>query len=76
MTYTVNGILGPEVRCEPGEVVYPLDCERHPVHHWCGTCQGYYGVPHTGIHEGPNAHPNIMGSRECVCRICKNYRGE
>jgi hypothetical protein len=32
MTKIVNGLLGPERRCEPGETDYPADCERHAEH--------------------------------------------
>lgn len=78
MTYLVNGPSGPEIRCEPGETTYPTNCERHSEHHWCNTCEGYYGVPHDGgIHEGPFAHPNQFSDfRQCACRKCKDLVAE
>ena len=78
MTYVTNNpIFGWEVRCEPGETEYPADCERHSEHYWCETCQGFYGVPHDGgMHDGPNAHPNHWSVRDCVCRMCINWRIE
>ena len=74
MTYLAkDAFFGDEIRCEPGEKTDPTGhCERHGPHHFCETCEGYYGVPHTGIHEGPHAHPNQFTFRVdgCVCRIC------
>lgn len=71
-----EAFFGDEIRCEPGEQTYPRDCERHSEHHWCGVCAGYYGVPHDGIHTGPNPHPNQFTYRVdgCVCRVCVNAR--
>lgn len=63
-----------EVRCEAGQVEFPAECNRHKEHHWCATCEGYYGVPHDGIHEGPDAHPNYRDAPQCACRLCANWR--
>lgn len=66
-----------EWQCEPGQLDKPVGCERHSDHHWCKTCDGYYGVPHTGIHEGRDAHPNQFAGdfRQCACRPCKTRSG-
>jgi hypothetical protein len=77
MTYISRSPFGSEVRCEPGETTNPTGvCERHPHHYWCSTCLGFYGVPHDGMHEGRNAHPNTPSARDCACRICTNWRAQ
>lgn len=74
MTRLVNRIYGPTIECEPGEATDSTGhCERHSSHYFCETCQGYYGVPHTGIHEGEDAHPNRF-YWDCACRMCFNHR--
>lgn len=63
-----------EWSCDAGQPVEPYGCERHSEHHWCDTCRGFYGVPHDGIHDGPNAHPRGPSDAEqCACRPCKDY---
>lgn len=39
---------------------------------YCSTCNGFYGVPHTVIHEKRTAHPT-HGPRSvlCACRPCR-----
>lgn len=74
MTYVVNSpIFGREVRCYPGEAEFPIDCERHRIHHWCETCAGYYGVPHDNVHVPGHVDRDW---RDCVCRPCTNRRAE
>jgi hypothetical protein len=66
--------MSAELRCEAGQATDPTGyCERHSRHYFCGTCQGYYGVPHAGIHSGPGAHPHYRDARTCACRVCKDY---
>jgi hypothetical protein len=57
-------------RCRPGNTVMPNVCDYHLKHYWCTTCEGYYGVPHDFIHEGPDAHP-VWPYSECACRPCQ-----
>jgi hypothetical protein len=73
----VSASLGPEWQCEAGQPAPPVGCERHRDHYWCGTCEGHYGVPHDGIHEGDDAHPwgNLWDRRQCACRPCKRATG-
>jgi hypothetical protein len=74
MTYAYRAPWGETlVRCEPGEREMPVDCMRHSNHYFCRTCEGYYGVPHDGIHTGPDKHPNRF-YRDCACRMCVNKR--
>lgn len=61
-------------RCEAGQKNNPVECNWHHTHHWCQTCDGWYGVPHDGIHNGPLAHPrSLHEARQCACRPCKEY---
>ena len=63
------------MRCEPGEA-NPAGCEWHPQHYFCRVCDGFYGAPHDGIHDGASAHPRSMWQAEqCACRPCKRYSG-
>ena len=63
-------------QCVAGQRTAPRDCDRHSAHHWCGTCVGFYGVPHTGIHEGHTAHPfGTSLTDQCACRPCKQASG-
>ncbi len=73
----VTGPYGTQWECEAGQRDEPIGCERHRDHHWCTTCQGYYGVPHDGIHSGDSAHPwgNLFGRNQCACRPCKIATG-
>lgn len=65
-----------EPKCEAGTKIDPSAwCTWHGYHYWCATCQGFYGVPHVGIHEGPNKHPNYRDSATCACRVCKIFSG-
>ena len=57
------------LRCKPGNARLPRKCSWHPEHHWCETCEGFYGVPHDNIHEGPSAHPTT-NAHQCACRPC------
>jgi hypothetical protein len=70
----------PDYRCTAGETEDPTGrCTWHAEHHWCNTCQGFYGVYHDGIHTATSfrpAHP--FGSSDpgqCACRPCKLYTG-
>ena len=56
-------------KCKPGNKHEPQRCDYHPKHYWCVTCEGFYGVPHDFIHEGPNKHP-MAAPRNCACRPC------
>lgn len=68
--------FGAEWQCEAGQKDEPVGCERHGEHHWCGVCEGWYGVPHDRIHEGPNAHPyGNNDTTQCACRPCKKLTG-
>ena len=61
-------------RCTAGQIKYPERCTWHPDHHWCEVCQGWYGVHHDGIHEGPGMHPRgYWEATQCACRPCKTY---
>lgn len=72
----VDTSTGPEWQCEAGQSMPPDGCERHREHWWCETCRGFYGVPHDGIHEGPNAHPPLgIEQNQCACRPCKKATG-
>lgn len=63
--------------CTAGQATIPTDCGRHANHHWCGVCEGFYGVPHTGVHDGPRRHPrDLWSARMCACRPCKQYVAE
>jgi hypothetical protein len=63
-----DGIL----RCRPGGTSRPTRCGWHVEHHWCDTCEGWYGVPHDGIHQGPDAHPQTLSKAVgCACRPCR-----
>lgn len=57
-------------KCKPGNKHEPKRCDYHPKHFWCRTCEGFYGVPHDGIHEGPKKHP-LDNPSNCVCRPCR-----
>lgn len=61
------------LKCRPGGKTYPSKCDFHGKHHYCDTCEGFYGVPHDGIHEGDNAHPVPGRAKDCVCRPCQKY---
>jgi hypothetical protein len=69
--------VGGEWRCEAGQNELPFGCDRHGDHYWCETCLGFYGVPHDGIHEGPDAHPAAYGieRQQCACRPCRKATG-
>lgn len=73
----VETMGGLEWQCEAGQPVPPLGCDRHQEHYWCETCRGFYGVPHDGIHAGPDAHPATFTSErnQCACRPCKEATG-
>ena len=65
----------PERRCEAGQADMPTreTCNRHQSHHWCATCKGFYGVPHTGMHGKGSWHGSWMSvALQCACRPCKN----
>jgi hypothetical protein len=72
----VKTAWGWEWQCQPGQVYLPIGCERHPDHFFCPTCEGFYGVPHTGMHDGIGQHPR-GGSSDwmCACRPCKKATG-
>ena len=57
--------------CVPGESWDTTGhCARHARHHYCETCQGWYGVRHEGIHP---AHPTWESIRiGCACRPCQD----
>ena len=57
-------------KCKPGNKHEPKRCAYHAEHFWCGTCEGFYGVPHDFMHEGPGAHP-LRTADFCVCRLCQ-----
>jgi hypothetical protein len=60
--------------CTAGQTTMPTECDRHASHHWCGVCEGFYGVPHTGMHEGLDAHPrDLHSAQQCACRPCNRY---
>ena len=61
---------GTEFRCTAGQTPEPSGCERHSSHHYCKTCEGWYGVPHDRIHEGVNKHPRW--DMDCACRPCRD----
>lgn len=67
---------GDEWSCEAGQEAEPTGCERHSNHYWCDTCQGYYGVPHDGIHSGRNKHPEGSRYEYCACRPCQEDRAK
>jgi hypothetical protein len=60
--------------CVAGQRTFP-DAWTWHNHHWCNTCEGWYGVPHDGIHAGPDAHPHaaLHNPRQCACRPCQDY---
>ena len=58
-------------KCKPGNTVAPTRCDYHAAHFWCRTREGFYGVPHDFIHEGPVAHP-LTNPHNCVCRPCRD----
>ena len=65
-----------DFRCKPGTTDDPTGkCTWHPRHHWCNTCEGFYGVPHDSIHEDipvRAAHPyGNRDVRQCACRPCR-----
>jgi len=63
-----------EKRCTAGQTERPDDCTWHHTHHWCVFCEGWYGVPHTRVHDGPNRHPQSPWEAEqCACRPCREY---
>lgn len=60
--------------CIPGQTTMPTDCTRHHSHHWCSVCEGFYGVPHTGMHEPGSRHGNDLHmARQCACRPCQQF---
>lgn len=71
--------LDPDGRkaCHPGEPVDPgRRCQRHHEHHYCESCDGWYGVPHDTIHgqvTWQTAHPG-RDSDQCACRVCRTFR--
>lgn len=46
--------------------------------HWCEYCQGFFGVPHTSLHEDEfgawrqcrSISRAIAGNRQCACIDC------
>ena len=60
--------------CWPGEPKDPSHwCTRHPDHHYCETCVGWYGASHDMPHVvGGDAHPREW-SDQCACRVCRAY---
>ncbi len=64
-----------EKRCEAGQRDEPTDCDRHPTHHWCEWCEGWYGVPHEGRCHTAKARKNTKDSgrpsHQCACRYCR-----
>lgn len=72
-------IFPPELRCTPGQTDKPTaeTCERHSDHYWCGTCQGWYGVPHNfGMHNPGHGHDGVSWTRGCACRPCQTRQRE
>jgi hypothetical protein len=66
----------PELRCEAGQRQKPgrETCTRHPSHHWCRTCRGWYGVPHdNGMHDRDQGHDGRTWTRGCACRPCREH---
>jgi hypothetical protein len=60
--------------CAAGQTTMPTDCTRHYSHHWCGFCEGFYGVPHAGMHEPGSPHGNNLHlARQCACRPCQQF---
>lgn len=63
--------------CTAGQTTMPTECDRHASHHWCGVCEGFYGVPHIGIHTGLMAHPiSLHSAQQCACRPCQQYTAQ
>lgn len=63
--------------CTAGQAIMPTECARHHEHFWCAVCEGFYGVPHTGMHDGPNAHPrDLWSAQQCACRPCQQYAAQ
>lgn len=61
-------------RCTAGQEDEPTLCGWHHSHTYCQTCDGWYGVSHEGIHNGPMAHPrSLHEARQCACRPCREY---
>lgn len=65
----------PYKRCEAGQTTEPTDCERHPTHHWCQWCEGWYGVTHDGFcHTAKirtTSRKYVSPQPGCACRYCQ-----
>lgn len=70
-----------ELRCTAGQAVQPTaeTCHRHPDHHWCGYCAGWYGVPHSTV-AGVCHTEQWVRTRHvdhahatCACRYCRLF---
>ena len=65
------------IDCLPGQQTKPTDCNRHADHYWCKTCEGFYGVPHTGMHEPGSRHGNDLHmAQQCACRPCQQLAAQ
>lgn len=59
------------LRCKAGVPSEPTLCDWHSTHHYCAICEGWYGVPHDEIHNGPDAHPTANSRWDgCACALC------
>lgn len=74
VTLIDTALFGKQWECETGQTAEPVGCQRHSTHHYCGTCEGWYGVPHTGMHTGRNPHPHTSWGQYCACRPCVQWR--
>lgn len=74
VTLIDTALFGEQWECETGQTAEPVGCERHSTHHYCKTCEGWYSVPHTGMHSGRRKHPQTDWGRYCACRPCVQWR--